>query len=566
MVEENKPQPASRKKKDLTRFLILTALLVGANVLLARWYFRIDLTEDKRYTISPATRQLLAGLEQEVTIDVYLEGDFPARFKRLQNAVRETLQEFQVYSGRLQYNFIDPGAASDPKKRNEYYRQLVMKGIQPTNLVAQENGNRVEKLIFPGAIVSAGGQEVPVMLLKGNQAASPDERLNQSVEGLEYELASAIRQLTRKQKKRIGYIEGHGELSTLETADLISTLQKNYAVFRVDLKKVPDLKALDAIVVAKPLLPYSESEKFKIDQFIMNGGKALFFLDPVSIALDSIRTEGTVAFPLDQNLQDLLFRYGVRVNGNLVQDINSGQIPMVVGMLGNQPQTQLMNWRYYPVINGFSKHPITRNLDAVYGKFVSTIDTVRAAGIRKQPLMVTSPYSRVVAAPVEVSLNEARLPVDPSQFRAGPQLVGILLEGRFRSVFANRPLPQGAAAANFKSQGEPSQIIVVSDGDLVRNDVNKKTMQPYRLGFDRYSGATFANRDFVVNAMDYLLDASNLIALRSKEIKLRPLDRVKVNAGKRQWQLLNLVVPLVLLVLYGVFRYYRRQRRYGSAR
>jgi gliding-associated putative ABC transporter substrate-binding component GldG len=537
---------------------------VLANVLLAKWYFRIDLTEDKRYTISPATRQLLAGLDQDVTIDVYLEGDFPARFKRLQNAVRETLQEFQVYSGRVQYNFIDPGAASDQQKRNEYYRQLVMKGIQPTNLVAQENGNRVEKIIFPGAIVSAGGQEVPVMLLKGNQAASPDERLNQSVEGLEYELAAAIRQLTRKQKKRIGYIEGHGELSTLETADLISSLQKNYAVFRVDLKKVPDLKALDAIVVAKPLLPYSEAEKFKIDQFIMNGGKALFFLDPVSIELDSIRTEGTVAFPLDQNLQDLLFRYGVRVNGNLVQDINSGQIPMVVGMLGNQPQTQLMNWRYYPVINGFSKHPITRNLDAVYARFVSTIDTVRAAGIRKQPLMITSPYSRVVAAPVEVSLNEARLPVDPKQFMAGPQLVGILLEGRFRSVFANRPLPEGAAAGNFVTQGKGSQIIVVSDGDLVRNDVNKKTMQPYRLGFDRYSGATFANLDFVTNALDFLLDESNLIALRTKEIKLRPLDRVKVNAEKRQWQLLNLVLPLVLLVLYGVFRYYRRKRRYGS--
>jgi ABC-2 type transport system permease protein len=564
MVEETKPAPASRKKKDLTRFLIWLALLVGANVLLANWYFRVDLTEDKRYTIAPATRQLLARLDQDVTIDVYLEGDFPARFRRLQNAVRETLQEFQVHSGHVRYNFIDPGAASDERKRNEYYRQLVLKGIQPTNLVAQENGNRVEKIIFPGAIVSAGGQEVPVMLLKGNQAASPDERLNQSVEGLEYELAAAIRQLTRKQKKRIGYIEGHGELSTLETADLITSLQKNYEVYRVDLSKVPDLKALDAILVAKPLLPYSEAEKFKIDQFIVNGGKAMFFLDPVSIALDSIRTAGTVAFPLDQNLQDLLFRYGVRVNGNLVQDINSGQIPMVVGMLGNQPQTQMMNWRYYPVINGFSKHAITRNLDAVYGKFVSTIDTVRAAGIRKQPLMITSPYSRVVATPVEVSLNEARLPADPKLFRAGPQLVGVLLEGRFRSVFANRPRPEGLGNADFVAQGKAGQVIVVSDGDLVRNDVNQKTQQPYRLGFDRYSGATFANRDFVSNAMDYLLDEANLIGLRTKEIKLRPLDRVKVAAEKRQWQLLNLVVPLVLLVGYGFFRYYRRRRRYGA--
>lgn len=564
MVEENKPLTATRKKKDLTRFLISAILLVVANIGLANWHFRVDLTEDKRYTISPATRQLLAGLDQDVTIDVYLEGDFPARFKRLQNAVRETLQEFQVYSSRIRFNFIDPGAASDEQKRNEYYRQLVLKGIQPTNLVAQENGNRVEKIIFPGAIVSAAGKEVPVMLLKGNQAASPDERLNQSVEGLEYELATAIRQLARKKKKRIGYIEGHRELSTLETADLISSLQKDYEVYRVDLNKVPDLQALDAILVAKPLLPYTEAEKYKIDQFIMNGGKAMFFLDPVSIDLDSIRTAGTVAFPLDQNLQDLLFKYGVRVNGNLVQDINSGQIPMVVGMLGNQPQTQLMNWRYYPVLNGFSRHPITRNLDAVYGRFISTIDTVRSAGIRKHPLIITSPYSRVVATPVEVSLNEARQPVDPKLFTAGPQLVGILLEGRFRSVFANRPRPEGIAAGRFVAQGKASQIIVVSDGDLVRNEVNKKTMQPYRLGFDRYSGATFANRDFVANGMDYLLDESRLISLRAKEIKLRPLDRVKVVAEKRQWQLLNLVLPLLILVLYGFLRYYRRQRRYGS--
>jgi gliding-associated putative ABC transporter substrate-binding component GldG len=277
-----------------------------------------------------------------------------------------------------------------------------------------------------------------------------------------------------------------------------------------------------------------------------------------------MRTGGTVAFPLDQNLQDLLFRYGVRVNGNLVQDLNSGQIPMVVGMMGNQPQTQMMNWRYYPVLNGFSKHPITRNLDAVYAKFISTIDTVRAAGIRKQPLIITSPYSRVVATPVEVSLEEARLPVDPKLFRAGPQLVGILLEGRFRSVFANRPRPEGLENYPLVTQGKPSQIIVVSDGDLVRNDINQQTQQPYRLGFDRYSGATFANRDFVSNAMDYLLDEANLISLRTKEIKMRPLDRVKVNAGKTSWQLFNLVLPLVLLLAYGFFRYYRRRRRYGA--
>jgi gliding-associated putative ABC transporter substrate-binding component GldG len=316
--------------------------------------------------------------------------------------------------------------------------------------------------------------------------------------------------------------------------------------------------------VAKPLLKYSEAEKYKIDQFIGSGGKALFFIDPVNISLDSLRTEGAVALPLDQNLQDLLFTYGVRLNNNLVQDINAGQIPMVVGLIGNQPQTQLLNWRYFPVINGFNKHPITRNLDALYGKFVSDMDTVRARGIRKTPLIATSPYSRVVQTPVSVSLNEAQIPPDPKLYQAGPQVLGYLLEGQFTSVFANRPLPVGISLSANPAPRQPSRIVVVSDGDLIRNDVNPKTKQPFRLGFDRYSGATFANKDFATNAVDYLLDANNLVSLRAKEIKIRPLDRVKVAGEKRKWQLVNLVLPLLLLVSFGLIRFYLRRRKYTA--
>ena len=565
MVDETKAKPASRKKKDLIWFVVAAAVILLLNVVLANYYFRIDLTQDKRYTIAPVTKNLLANLKQDITVDVYLAGDFPGRFRRLQNAVRETLDEFRIYSDdRVSFNFIDPSANTDPEKRNQYYEQLALKGIQPTNLSATEGDKRVEKLIFPGGIVSSKGKEVPVQFLRGNQSASSDERLNQSIEGLEFELAVAIRQLTQTQKKRIGYIEGHGELGILETADFISTLQKNYNVFRVDLTKVPDLKALDAIIIAKPLLKYTEAEKYKIDQFILRGGKALFFIDPVNIALDSIRTESTVALPLDQNLQDLLFTYGVRLNPNLVQDINAGQIPLVVGMMGNQPQTQLLNWRYYPIINGFNQHPITRNLDALYGKFVSSIDTIKTRGIRKTPLIATSPYSRVLQTPVNVSLNEARIPPDPKQHNAGPQVLAYLLEGQFKTVFANRPLPAGITGAGGQVPQQPAKIVVVSDGDLIRNDVNPKTSQPFRLGFDRYSGATFANKDFATNAVDYLLDASNLISLRSKEIKIRPLNRVKVAEEKQKWQLINLLLPLLLLGAFWVIRFYLRRRKYAS--
>ena len=564
MVEENKPNTTARKNKDIIKFAVAAGIILLLNVLLANQYFRIDLTEDKRYTIAPVTKHLLANLKDDITVDVYLAGDFPARFKRLQSSVRETLEEFRVYSDdRVQFNFIDPSSNSDPEKRKVYYQQLVAKGLQPTNLVSAEGDKKVEKLIFPGGIVSSKGKEVPVLFLKGNQAASPDEQLNQSIEGLEFELASAIRQLTQTQRKRIGYIEGHGELSMLETADFITTLQKNYNVFRVDLRKVPDLKALDAVIIAKPLLKYAEAEKFKLDQFIVGGGKALFFIDPVNISLDSIRTEGTVALPLDLNLQDLLFTYGVRLNGNLVEDLNAGQIPMVVGMLGNQPQTQLMNWRFYPIINGFNKHPITRNLDALYGKFVSNIDSVKARNIRKTPLIATSPYSRVLQAPVNVTLNEARVPVDPKQYNAGPQVLGYLLEGQFKSVFTNRPLPVGITNVGLKNQGKPSRVVVVADGDLIRNEVNPKTNQPYRLGFDRFTGATYANKDFATNAIDYLLDENNLISLRAKEIVLRPLDRVKAKEEKQKWQLINLVLPLVILISFGLVRFYLRKRKYA---
>jgi ABC-2 type transport system permease protein len=291
----------------------------------------------------------------------------------------------------------------------------------------------------------------------------------------------------------------------------------------------------------------------------------LFFIDPVNISLDSLRTEGTVALPLDQNLQDLFFNFGVRLNSNLVQDINAGQIPMVVGLLGNQPQTQLLNWRYFPVINGFNQHPITRNLDALYGKFVSSIDTVRARGIRKTPLIATSPYSRVVQTPVSISLNEARTAPDPKTFNAGPQVLGYLLEGQFNSIFTNRPLPAGINNAGSPVTRQPSRIVVVADGDLIRNEVNPKTNQPYRLGFDRYSGATFANKDFATNAVDYLLDESNLISLRAKEIQIRPLNRLKVAEEKQKWQLINLVLPLLLLGALGFIRFYLRRRKYATS-
>ncbi|MCX2739090.1 gliding motility-associated ABC transporter substrate-binding protein GldG [Pontibacter anaerobius] len=561
VTEQNK----SRRGSDIMLFLAWVAGIILLNVLASSLFFRLDLTEDKRYTIAPVTKQMLGNLQNEVVVDVYLEGDFPAGFKRLQQSVRETLDEFRIYAGgNLRYNFIDPTEITDEQQRNEFYTSLAQKGIMPTNLRATEDGKQVERLVFPGAVVKYNGKETAVNLLKGNLAASSDERLNQSVEGVEYELAAAIRKLASQGSKIIGYIEGHGELEQQQVTDLIGSLGEYYRVARGELSQLPmpSLEKLDLIIVAKPTQPFSEADKYKIDQFIMKGGKAVLFVDAINANMDSVGGGGTFAMPYNLNLDDLFFRYGVRLNPNLIMDLNSGFIPLVTGYMGDKPQTEMVNWRFYPLLNNFSKHPITRNLDAVYTKFVSTMDTVKADGVRKTPLVYTSTYSRIMDAPVPLTLEEARMEVNPEQYQAGQQPVGYLLEGKFTSLFRNRRSPAGVQNTRVQEQGVETKIAVFSDGDLVRNDVNPRTGQAYELGFDRYNNMTFANKELAMNTVHYLLDSEGLINVRSKEIALRPLDRVRVREEKAYWQLLNLVAPIVLLGLFGVVRYYLRKRKY----
>jgi gliding-associated putative ABC transporter substrate-binding component GldG len=563
------PAPAaSRKRQDLLRFAAIVGGLLLLNFVAQHFFFRLDLTEEKRYTMSPATKKLLTELKQPVTVTVYLAGDFPPTFRRLEQGVRETLNEMQVYGGsNLNFVFIDPSAAGTEAGRNQFYSTLFKKGLKPTNLGANENGKRVEKIIFPWAVVQAGGQSRNVLLLRGSQVASPEERLNQSIEGLEYELASTIRQVAPPggQRRRLGVITGHGELDNAQMGDILTAWQQNYDVFRVNLGQVKDLRGnLDAVVVAKPTLPYSEEEKFRLDQFITHGGRAMFFVDALRVDLDSVSRNGAaLATPYNLNLDDLLFRYGVRLNPNLLLDLNCGQIPLVTGMTGNKPKIEPLPWQLYPLINRFSPNPITRNLDAVYLKFVGNIDTVKAVGIRKTLLMSTSRYTRRLPAPVPINFNDARLEPNPKLYQNSYQPVGYLLEGTFRSLFANRAAPGTTQyQPDQNPNGAPSKILVISDGDFLRNDVDPKSGRPFRLGFDRLSSTEFANRELILNATDYLLDETGLIAVRGKQITLRPLDKVQLAENRQRWQLLNLGAPLVLLAAFGAVRAWRRKRRY----
>ncbi|MDO7876416.1 gliding motility-associated ABC transporter substrate-binding protein GldG [Hymenobacter sp. ASUV-10] len=571
-MADSLPAPAvaavpSRKRRDLLRFVAVLGGLLLFNFVAQRFFFRLDLTEEKRYTMSPATKKLLSNLQQPVTVTVYLTGDFPPSFRRLEQAVRETLTEFQVYGGsNLHFIFIDPSAASTEAARSEFYTSLFKKGLKPTNLGATENGKRVEKIIFPWATVTLNGRSKNVLLLRGNQAEAPEVRLNQSIEGLEYELANAIRVLTPDLRKRLGVVMGHDELTNEQAGDMLGAWQQQYDVFRVDLSKVRDLKALDALVVAQPKTPYSEDEKFKLDQFITQGGRALFFVDALRVDLDSVSRNGVaLATPYDLNLDDLFFKYGVRLNQNLVLDLNSGQIPLVTGMDGNRPKIEPMPWQLYPLINKFSKHPITRNLDAVYLKFAGNIDTVKAAGIRKTALLSTSRYTRVLPAPVPINFNDARLEPNPKLYQNSFQNVGYLLEGQFTSLYANRAKPGTMQFQPEKAaEARPSKVLLIADGDFIRSDIDAKTGKPYRLGYDRLANTEFANRELVLNATDYLLDESGLISVRGKQITLRPLDKVKLAEQRRGWQLLNIGAPLALLALFGAVRVWRRKRRYAS--
>ena len=560
------PAASSRKRRDLIRFAAVLGGLLLFNFIGQQFFFRLDLTQEKRYTMSAATKKLLGELKQPVTVTVYLAGDFPPAFRRLQQATRETLTEFQVYGGaNMNFIFIDPGAATTEKARNEFYTGLIKRGLKPTNLGATENGKRVEKIIFPWATVVLNGHEKNVLLLRGNQSAPADVRLNQSIEGLEYEMASTIRQLSPGTRRLIGVVSGHGELSNVQAGDMLGALQQNYDVYRVNLAQVPDLRALSAVIIAKPTTAYSEIEKFKLDQFITQGGRALFFLDALRVDLDSVSRNGAaLATPYNLNLEDLLFKYGLRLNPNLLLDLNSGVIPLVTGTEGNKPKVEPLPWQLYPLINRFSTHPITKNLDAVYLKFASSLDTVKAVGIRKTPLMFTSRYTRVLPAPVPINFNDARLEPNPKLYTQSFKPVGYLLEGQFKSAFANRARPGTLQFQPDVAPGvKPSKLLVIADGDFIRSEIDPKTGNPYRLGFDRLANTEFANRELVLNAVDYLLDETGLIAVRGKQITLRPLDKVKLAEQRRRWQLLNLGAPLVLLGLFGAVRAWRRKRRYA---
>jgi len=557
------------KNKFVVALLIIGGIVL-LNIAASFVFFRLDLTEEKRYSLSDATQSLLENLSNEdstdVFVKVYLDGEeLPGGFERLKRAVNETLEEFKIYGGiNINYKFINPNAETDKKKREEFYVELTKKGMNPTRVVDTKNGRQIENIIFPYALVSAGGYEVPVLLLKGTQGKTAEEKLNQSNENVEYELATAIRKLTVKERKKVGLLTEFTKLKPLNFSDLIASLQERYDLFFIEAKSSPSFQGLDALILPKPDFPVDDSTKYKIDQFVMGGGSALFFVDGLKV--DSVGLEGNFAQSLELNLTDLFFKYGVRINSNIIKDgASCAFIPLVVGDLGDKPNIQPVPYRYFPLIYNFGNSLITNNLDVIFSRYVASIDTVRADGVNKTPLLMTSPYTKTLNAPAFVTFNDAQTDTEQAEYQGGVKTIAYLLEGKFQSLYKNRLLPNDPNFTDFKSESQPTKIIICSDGDLIVNEVSQKTGNPLPLGYDKTTQHTFGNKDFVMNAIDYLIDEDGVIQAKGKEVKLRPLDKLRTRDERTFWQVLNIGLPVALVLLFGFILQWTRRRNYGIA-
>jgi ABC-2 type transport system permease protein len=545
------------------------AVLVLLGIISGVVFTRFDFTKEKRYTLSPVSRDIMDRLKNPVVVTVYLKGDnFPAGFKRLQGATRDMLNDLQAYShGKLQFAFIDPIKGLNQEQQNKFLQDLADKGITPQNWSFKTDDGVIQKILVSSALVSSDGRDIPVNLLQRRIGLSDEESINNSIQNLEYAFASAIKKITAGGKPKIGFTEGHHELTDLQLNDAMKSLSDGYDVGRLNLAAIPlsVLQKISLIVVPKPDAKFTELEKFKLDQYLMRGGKILWTIDQVNAELDSLRGHGgeQLAFPKQLNLDDQLFVYGVRINYDLIADMRCGQIPVSTGNVGGQAQIQMLPWLYYPIFIPSSKHPIVKNLDGISSEFASTIDTLAVKGVKKTILITSSAYNKKITAPHILSLQALEQEPNPKDFQSTEKTTGILLEGNFPSDFTNRPVPEGLTEqVNILTRSKPTKMMVISDGDVFKNQVAQDG-SPYPLGYDHYTQQNFGNKNLLLNIADYMTDDSGLIAVRTKEIKLRLLDRARIRTEKLYWQLLNNIVPLALVLTFAIFQHYVRKRKYA---
>ena len=577
------------KRNEILSLVITLTIIVLINIIGAFVYTRFDLTSEKRYTLSDTSKGILKDLDDYVYFRVYLEGDFPAPFKKLRKETKEMLDEFRAYSKFIDYEFINPSESNDPAERQETYKILWQSGLDYYTETVQTNTGMQQIMIWPGILMSYRENELPIDLISGQSGQNQETVLNNSAQDLEYKLISAIKEITTSNKQSIAFIDGHGELEDIQVYDIANTLSKKYNIKRATLNEqlnslmTRDLDkdssivikpAYDGIIIAKPTLPFSEKEKFILDQYIMYGGKVMWLLDPVSADMDSLKSsESTMGLTLNLNLDDQLFRYGMRLNKNLLLAYPCAQIGLVTGQ-GSSMQSMLLPWYYFPLLGAASEHPIVRNLEAVKADFVSSLEpTTSAPDIQKIPLLKTSDYTKVSTAPVYISLEILNERPNAKMFPQKGLTTAYLLNGVFQSLYANR-MPESITDSpeiGFKTESVPTSMIVVADGDIIRNQLaqldyakknNKRVGAPLPLGYDQYTNNTYGNKQFIDNAISYLMEGEGLISVRSRELKIRLLDINKVNGNPIMWQLINVVLPSALMIIFGIVLSILRKKKY----
>jgi ABC-2 type transport system permease protein len=559
--------------------LVLGLAVVGLVLFIGSFLrLRADLTNEQRYTLTPSTKQMLEELPDVVYVKVYLTGELPADLQRFSRSIRELLDEMRVVQPeKVQYSFIDPSESPDEKTRKETYDQLQKEGLQYSSIRMRDKESFSERIVFPGALVTYRDKTVPVQLLK-TQLRTPDaDIVNRSINNLEYELASAFRQSTQREKAKIAFLRGHGELRDMEVADITAALSELYDIEPVVLDerldalshKVPNmayrLNDYDAIIVAKPDSTFSPRAAYVLDQFIMNGGKALWLIDPMNANLDSLRkNQFSIAVAKDLGLDELFFSYGLRVNKDLVLDRSCAPIELYTQPYGNQRKLERFPWFWEPVLIPQSTHPIVSNIDPIHMRFASSLDTIGVDSVRKTVLLTSSPASLAQRNPVRVSLNVVEIP-PPFERQSTPHMpMAVLLEGKFKSAFMDR-LPQEFItdpSVGYREHGKATAQIVISDGDVIGNRVDAAKGMYYMLGFDRYANTKiYGNRELIVNAMNYLLDDRSLISIRSRTITLRQLDPERIVVDRSRWQLFNTALPVIIAVLFGLLYQTIRRRK-----
>jgi ABC-2 type transport system permease protein len=557
-------------------WILLLIILVLINYLASIFHTRIDLTKEKRYTLSSATKNIVKQLDSDVEVDVFLRGDFPAGFRKLANTTDEFLQLLKDQNGsRIHYRFVSP-QDEIPGTARTYEDTLASLGAVPINLTVQVKAGQENKRVYPVALVRYKDREALVDLYSGGRRMITPVEMNSAEALMEYQFARTLNNLTTTNKPLIGYSVGNGEQADARTIDLQQVLQKDYLLNIIDINRqayIPD--TFKVLMIVKPTRQFTEDEKLKIDQYVMRGGKLLFFIDNLIAEQDSLRFKPEiVAYDRNLNLTDLLFRYGVRINPSLVMDLQCDFMPFMVGGDPQNPQFEFLHWNYYPLFESKGNHTINRNIGLVAGRFVNPLDTISTPGINKTVLLSSSANSRIISTPALISLNENRNAPEDEKFRQADIPVAMLLEGNFTSLYRNRISTAQADSLSgyglpFRDRSLEAKIIVVGDGDMVLNDFSPKD-GPLPMGLNFFTVGSqyeyqFANREFLQNCLEYLVNNPSIIQTRNKDIVLRLLDPQKVNEQRTNWQLINIAVPVLLVILAGWIYQQVRRRKYAAA-